>query len=128
MDQGSIRSFKANYRKQLVQHIIGNTDSAEDISITALDVVWWINSAWKSVTETTIENTFKAAGFKTSTSVSSVPSTTALNNEDFVPEDSSLGELSKALKHVTISGDIMSVNDFVVSSRQTTSNVIMENL
>lgn len=38
--------------------------TSSDIIITALDSIFWIESAWKSVSETTIKKTFKAAGFK----------------------------------------------------------------
>lgn len=42
LDQGIIRNFKANYRRQLVQHIIASSKtaySADDVVITALDAV-----------------------------------------------------------------------------------------
>jgi hypothetical protein len=67
MDQGIIRAFKAHYRRNLVKYIIANADAAttaEDINITALDAVHWIASAWNTITETTIRNTFKSAGFE----------------------------------------------------------------
>ena len=67
LDQGSIRAFKAHYRKQSVQRIIANASSAysvEDIKINALDAIWWIDGAWKSVTEATIQNTFKSSNWK----------------------------------------------------------------
>ncbi|CAF4196759.1 unnamed protein product, partial [Rotaria sordida] len=69
MDQGVIRTFKAHYRRQLVQHIIASADvahTADDIVITALDAICWIDLAWKSITELTIQNTFKRAGFQIS--------------------------------------------------------------
>ncbi|CAF2983977.1 unnamed protein product [Rotaria sp. Silwood2] len=116
LDQGSIRAFKAHYRKQLVQHIIANASSAysvEDIKINALDAIWWIDGAWKSVTEATIQNTFKSAGFKTSIPTSNATSTTTPENENIILVDSSLTELGKALQQITIGGDVMSANDFV---------------
>ncbi|CAF4738718.1 unnamed protein product, partial [Rotaria sp. Silwood2] len=48
MDQGVIRTFKAYYRRQLVQHIITNSNhaySADDVVVTALDAVCWIDFA-----------------------------------------------------------------------------------
>jgi len=67
LDRGVIHSFKANYRTSLVKHIIASSSAAQttsDITITALDAVCWIDSARKSVTESTIQNTFTAVGFK----------------------------------------------------------------
>jgi hypothetical protein len=67
LDQGVMHSFKANHRKSLVKYIIASFSAVQttsDITTTALDAVCWIDSAWKSVTEPTIQNTFTAAGFK----------------------------------------------------------------
>ncbi len=131
LDQGLIKVFKANNRKQLVQHIIANAElihSAEEIVVTSLDAIWWIDIAWKSITETTIQNIFKAAGFTTSSSDSNTLSTTTLSNEDVAPDHSCLVELDKALKHITVGGDVISASDYVVSSRQTTSTIFMKNL
>ncbi|CAF1163253.1 unnamed protein product [Adineta steineri] len=112
LDQGVIRCFKAHYRKQLVQHLIANADSAnsaDDISITALDAIWWIDAAWKAVSETTIQNIFKAAGFTTPSSLLSTPSTATSNSKDAASEDTSLIELNKILKH-SIDDDIPAFN------------------
>jgi hypothetical protein len=128
LDQGAIKTFKTHYRKQLVQHLIANADSAnsaDDISITALDAVWWIDGAWKAVTESTIQNTFKAAGFTTSSSLFTTSSTATTNNKDAVSEDTSLIELNKILKHVNVGIDTMCTNDFVVSFQRITSYIIM---
>ncbi|CAF1172021.1 unnamed protein product [Rotaria sordida] len=60
MDQGVIRAFKAYYRRSLVKHIIasaGVAAKADDINVTALDAVYWIQNTWDAVTETTIRNT-----------------------------------------------------------------------
>ena len=67
LDQGVIHPFKANYRKSLVKHIIASCSTAHttsDITITALDAVCWIDSAWQSSTKSTIQNTLTVAGFK----------------------------------------------------------------
>lgn len=51
---------------QLIQHIIATADlthSVEEIIVTALVLIWWIDTAWKSITEETIKKVFKASGF-----------------------------------------------------------------
>ncbi|CAF1479208.1 unnamed protein product [Adineta ricciae] len=83
------------------------------VSITALDAVWWIDVAWKAVTESTIQNTFKAAGFSTSSSSFCTLSTTTTNNKDAASGDTSLIELNKILRHVNIGIDTMCAADFV---------------
>jgi hypothetical protein len=65
LDQGVIHVFKVQYRKCLVKHIIARCStarSAEEIVISALDAVNWIDLSWRSVTEVTIQHTFHAAG------------------------------------------------------------------
>lgn len=121
MDQGVIRAFKAHYRRYLVKHVIANATTAmtaDDINITALDAVHWIDSAWNTVTETTIRNTFKFAGFERSSAIDD------LNQSQSEPidtscsrmEDKAIEELDRVLKHVSIGGKSVSANDFVVRS------------
>ena len=66
MNQGVIRIFKANYKQHLVHHIIGNTGVAQkfdNIIVTALDTLYWIQSAWEAVSQETIKNTFRSARY-----------------------------------------------------------------
>ena len=121
MDQGVIRAFKAHYRRQLVQHIIasvGSAHSADNIVITALDAVCWIDLAWKNIKESTLQNTFKQAGFEVPIACpDSIASEILSIDEDIVPQEKEcLDDLAKVLKHVNIGGDIMSAADFIVSS------------
>ncbi|CAF3341955.1 unnamed protein product [Rotaria sp. Silwood2] len=127
LDQGVIHSFKANYRKSLVKHIIASCSTAQttgDITITALDAVCWIDSAWKSVTKSTIQNTFTAAGFKqqqidplpciippdTTNGVSSTSNDLLLMDFGINEETKILDNL---LKHVVISGSTLNANEFI---------------
>ena len=67
LDQGIIRTFKVYYRSRLVKHIISSctlASSLDQVVITALDAIYWIDAAWKNVIESTIRNTFRTAGFK----------------------------------------------------------------
>lgn len=119
LDQGVIRTFKAHYRRHLIQHILANAAtaySADDVVITALDAICWIDSAWKSVTESTIRNTFRKAGFTSPSEPScSDPLSSVSLAEDSVLERESLADLDKILKHLTIGGQAMTADDFVVN-------------
>ncbi len=99
LDQGVIRTFKAHYRRHLIQHIIANAAtvySADAVIITALDAICWIDLAWKSVTESTIRNTFRKAGFTMPSDPSrSNPSSPIPLTEDSIPEKEPLSELDK---------------------------------
>ena len=67
LDQGIICCFKAHYRTRLVKHIISSCTMAyqpEQVVVTALDAIHWILAAWDDVSESTICNTFRTAGFQ----------------------------------------------------------------
>jgi hypothetical protein len=118
LDQGIIRTFKAHYRRHLIQHIIANAAtvfSADDVVITALDAICWIELAWNSVSELTIRNTFRKAGFEIPTDFSRSNNPSAPPADDSIQENESLAELGKVLKYLTIGGHAMSAVDFVVN-------------
>ncbi|XP_049316965.1 tigger transposable element-derived protein 4-like [Bactrocera dorsalis] len=66
MDQGIIRSLKPNFRKNLVLKMINCLDANENNSstkITVLDAILMVNDAWNKMSQSTIRNCFKHAGF-----------------------------------------------------------------
>ena len=78
LDQGIIRTFKTYYRKHVVKYLISRcatAQSLDDIKITPLDAIHWIDSAWQSISAATICNTFRSAGFGHET-LNSIGSTT----------------------------------------------------
>lgn len=119
LDQGIIRVFKAQYRRYLVNHIIANAGiavTAEYVTITALDAVCWIQGAWSAMTEMTIQNTFKSAGFERCSTINKIYmlKSTSLTDEIIPSDDKSIEELDRILKHLTIGGKSMSGYDYVV--------------
>ncbi|CAF4769574.1 unnamed protein product, partial [Rotaria sp. Silwood2] len=89
--------------------------SADDVVITALDAVCWIDFAWRSITESTLRNTFKAAGFEIPVVLSEPTSskTTIIDEDVAVQQNLGLNELDRVLNHLTIGGKTMSASDFV---------------
>lgn len=121
LDQGIIRTFKAHYRRYLVKHIIASATTAmtaDDITVTALDAVHWVDSAWTAVTETTIRNTFRSAGFERSPTVDhlDVSQIDPIDNSNIQIQDKSIDELDRVLRHLTIGGKSISAYDYVVRS------------
>ncbi|CAF1348282.1 unnamed protein product [Rotaria sordida] len=108
----------------LIQHHCSTVQTTSDITITALDTVCWIDSAWKSVTKSTIQNTFTAAGFKqqqidplpciippdTNNGASSTSNELLLMDFGMNEETKVLDNL---LKHVVTSGSTMNANEFI---------------
>lgn len=63
MDQGVIRSMKAFYRKKLLFKMITAIDEGKEFSVSLLDALHFVNSAWNAVTSETVKNCFQKCGF-----------------------------------------------------------------
>lgn len=65
MEQGVIKALKTQYRKLQVLQMIQNIENGKDTkSLCVLDAILMISEAWEKVTQTTIANCFRQAGFK----------------------------------------------------------------
>ena len=100
MDQGVIRSFKSHYRRRLIQYIIRaiETDNktADSVKVNLLQVMHWSLSAWSSVTQKTVRNCFRKAGF-------------VENDSETEEEDDDVSDLMPAL----LSNEVISFADYV---------------
>lgn len=114
LDQGIIQNFKTHYRKLLIKHVIARSATAQstnDIVVNALDAIHWIHSSWKSVTETTIRNTFLSAGFlRPQSTIGDDAGATSVQDET---SNNALQELDALLEHVVINGRKMDALEFV---------------
>lgn len=65
MDQGVIKNFKHFYRRLVVQNILSGSflDKHDKVKINVLEAARMCHSAWTQVTEKTIVNCFRKAGF-----------------------------------------------------------------
>ncbi|GBN40770.1 hypothetical protein AVEN_929-1 [Araneus ventricosus] len=66
LDQGIIQNFKATYRKLLVQDMISAIDRKEQLQVSVLNAVFYIDQSWNMVSQKTIANCFRHAGFHSS--------------------------------------------------------------
>lgn len=64
MNQGVIRCLKSHYRKLQLLKLIQDLDSNNQTSFTILDAILMISEAWEKVSQKTIVNCFRRAGFK----------------------------------------------------------------
>ncbi|CAF2176313.1 unnamed protein product [Rotaria magnacalcarata] len=101
MNQGVIRAFKVYRRRHLVNHIItsvGVAVTADDINITALDVVYWIQGVCETVSETTIRNTFKSVGFEKISVIDGIDALQQISITDEIisAEDRSIEEMDRS--------------------------------
>lgn len=96
-----------------MKHIIANATvaiTADDINITALDAVHWIDSAWSAVSEVNIRNTFRSAGFEKLAMVDEVDMlpVNLNNNENMSMDNKAIEELDRVIKHLSIGGKCVS--------------------
>ncbi|CAF4683431.1 unnamed protein product, partial [Rotaria socialis] len=107
--------------QHLVKHVISRcalATSPDDIIITALDAVTWTKNAWESVTQLTIRNTFRMAGFVHPNTQDTISGT--IDNENDTNEETIIDDITTALKdldtllaHIHIDGQSLSASEFV---------------
>ncbi|GBN63436.1 hypothetical protein AVEN_20315-1 [Araneus ventricosus] len=91
LDQGIIQNFKATYRKLLLQNMISGIDRKEQLQVSVLNAIFYIDQSWNMVSQKTIANCFRHAGFH-----SSPESEDLLEDDD---EDLPLTELAEKLRN-----------------------------
>lgn len=80
MDQGIIKNLKDHYRRLLVQKLVDEDNNA---SISILDAARMCSAAWDQVSENTIKNCFKKAGF--GSNEVDISHESSEEHDDFVP-------------------------------------------
>ena len=63
MDQGIINAFKIRYRTQIVKKRISALAYGDDAEVL-LDAINFVDEAWKTTTESAIQNCYRKAEFK----------------------------------------------------------------
>jgi len=135
MDQGIIRTLKSNFRKNLVLKIIHTLDknSVEKTNkpnITMLDAILMIYDAWNKVTQTTIDNCFRHAGFvRENLDCPSTSSSAQFDDEDDLP----LAVWAKALENeIPISSEELeeyaAIDEFVETCEEPSDENIVQNI
>ena len=133
MDQGIIRSLKTNFRKNLVLKMINSLDANEDNSstkITVLDAILMVNDAWNKMTQSTIHNCFKHAGFIENLDGSPIPnSDDEFDEEDDVP----LSLWSRNLNADSLAApemweDYVDIDSALITSEEPTDEIIVQNI
>jgi hypothetical protein len=85
--------------------------------VTALDAIKWIDLSWKDVTETTIKNTFRAAGFVHPSPTMHLPTINPDASIETDPESNNcndpLKQLDSLLAHIRIGGHQLTAAEFV---------------
>ena len=118
MDQGVIGSLKTRYRMKIVQNMIEAIDSKKSPPATSLlDTMKMLILEWDEVTDKTVQNCFKKAGF------SKIKDDDVVSDDPFAALKDSIIQPSifdKTFEDVT-AGDVTSF-DMFVSTQEPLSN------
>lgn len=96
MDQGVIRCLKSHYRRLQVLKLIQSIDSNNQNSFTVLDAILMISEAWEKVSQKTVANCFRHAGFKDLTSLITRTSDDVIDDDE--EDNISLAQLAQNLR------------------------------
>lgn len=121
-DQGIIKCLKMHYRKEMVQKAIECFDNKCEFSVSLLDAMWYLRSAWRKVKRSTIRNCFRHAGFEKSEE--------AAKEEQDEETDSSVIEeaIKKGIVSESLFEEYVSIDNEVLTSDVTTDEDILNEL
>lgn len=121
LDQGIISSFKRHYRKHLVRDWIKAIDEGREWKPNLLDGINYIHKSWADVTDKTIKNCFRHAGF-----VESPSSSEDVNDDedDYVPLSELLRQLKERNKDVMDEETYLGIDQNLVTSPELTVSEI----
>ena len=80
MDAGVIRCLKAHYRKNLAEMRLLAFEGKKEFKVDVLEAMKLLDQAWKSVSDTTIQNCFRKVRFAPSTSEENLETTNESDN------------------------------------------------
>lgn len=118
LDQGVIRSLKVHFRKLLVLKMIDNIESKKETNVSLLDAVIMASKAWERVTDVTISNCFKHAGFLSNVFLPNTENET--NFSDWMNEL----DLPEAFKMSDYNDFIIADNEVETASSLTSDEII----
>jgi hypothetical protein len=108
LDQGIINSFKLNYRKLLLEHLIDHANKVQSLSefaksISVLNAIFWIDCAWNLVQRGTIQKCFKHCGI-------------GLTVNDMEPAEENSEEWTNLSEIVNILPDFIAVDNLTIKN------------
>ena len=104
LDCGTIQNFKTFCRSDLMRNILDGIEKGALFQINILVAMRMVDKAWRKVSEVTIADCFKKAGF---------PAVSNLQPEEELPSID-MGDWDRVVSHLDITGpDVISFQDFV---------------
>ena len=128
-----IRSLKHHYRKLVIGKHLRAIDNDEEARINVLDALYFLRQAWNSVTQTTIANCYRHAGFKVTNDDSESATSNYATDDDDPLDDLPLARLIGNItmeEYVSVDDDVPtcedlsedSIVDDIIAARSTEGN------
>ena len=119
MDQVVIRSLKCKYRTRIIKTIINAIDNGKQMpSISILEAMKMLVHSWSEVSESTIINCFRKAGFKEGVSDEDDNPFSAFKssidqlrqrNENLIPNDFTYKDILTVDDDIEVMGSVMTL-------------------
>ena len=118
-DLGIIYNLKCHYRRVIMKILLSHIDAGgemKEFSITLLEAMSTLRTAWQSVTQQTISNCFRKAGFATESTETEDQDDTpdelaTLQENSIVASSLSFSDLVNVDSNLAVSGDVTDEND-----------------
>lgn len=120
LDQGVIRSLKAGYRKRLVERLLLNLRVGRELKIDLLGALSMLSGSWADVTNETIRNCFRRAGFH-------VPGDDSENSDECNEAIADIAEVWSELSKFPEAVDGSTVDEFVSADDDVATTGELEN-
>ncbi|XP_051162415.1 tigger transposable element-derived protein 6-like [Leptopilina boulardi] len=124
LDQGVIHSFKRYYRKEVVKHVLTCLQKNTKPEINVLLAIKFASKAWYAISDITIKNCFKKAGFCTDAGNSAEEDDVDVPS---IEEWSTLLFCENSVENPTFE-DFVRVDDNVIVAGELTEDDIIANL
>lgn len=111
MNQGVIKCFKRNYRKKLVNEILISLEANKSHTMNVLQAIHIANAAWQAVSQDTISNCFRHAGFSKKQAFETEPSVEGSRKLSTETED--FDYLMQALRKHVLLPENLTFEDYV---------------
>lgn len=126
LDQGIIHTFKRFYRREVVKHILTSLEENSSPDINVLLAMKFARKAWYLVSDVTVKNCFKKAGFWKSTDEQGLPEE---NDAEIGPSNE---EWTKLVSHesnmlMPSFDDFVQIDDDVTTAGELTDDDIVKN-
>ncbi|XP_067653231.1 tigger transposable element-derived protein 4-like [Haliotis asinina] len=106
MDQGIIHNLKVHYRKHVTAKYLAAIENKTETTVSVLEALRFLQLAWESVSQTTIRNCFRHAGFVSNTNIDVIDADNEDDPEDDIPLSDLVGRPITLMGYACVDEDL----------------------